>query len=210
MLIGVAGLTTPWRTAMNQYVGVSQGQTSIRVVDGNGRVLWQGKSASTPDMMCIPTKSATDSNRKPAIVPIGYRPSPAADRSIVLISWDAGAVKLLSSPSCIGHPASTGVGLPMVLTLAQPYHAGPRLSLASTRSLCQIPPECRNFPECGDFHAPFSSGLRLSGSAARSRKARQVLAGCRLTIGRPGSLGFQAPGSIVSSNVNPTFEFAIE
>jgi hypothetical protein len=110
MLIGLAGLTTPWRTAMNQYVGVSQDQTSIRVVDGNGRVLWQGKCASTPDMMGIPTKSATDSNRKPAIVPIGYRPGPAADRSIVLISWDAGAVKLSSSLSCIGHPASTGVG----------------------------------------------------------------------------------------------------
>ena len=44
---------------MEQYVGVSQDQTSICVVDGNGRVLWQGKSASTPDMMCIPTKSAT-------------------------------------------------------------------------------------------------------------------------------------------------------
>ena len=46
---------------MKQYVGldVSQDQTSICVVDESGRVLWQGKCASTPDMMCIPTKSAT-------------------------------------------------------------------------------------------------------------------------------------------------------
>ena len=44
---------------MELYVGVPQDQTSICVVDGNGRVLWQGKCASTPDMMCIPTKSAT-------------------------------------------------------------------------------------------------------------------------------------------------------
>ena len=53
---------------------------------------------------------SANSDPKLAIVPIGYRPGPAADRSIVLISWDAGAVKLSSSLSCIGRPASTGVG----------------------------------------------------------------------------------------------------
>src|SRR3954469_20791228 len=34
------------------------------------------------------------SDPKLAIVPVGYRPGLAADRSIVLISWDSGAVKL--------------------------------------------------------------------------------------------------------------------
>ena len=36
---------------MKQYVGldVSQDQTSICVVDESGRVLWQGKCASTPE-----------------------------------------------------------------------------------------------------------------------------------------------------------------
>ena len=38
---------------MKQYVGldVSQDQTSICVVDESGRVLWQGKCASTPEAM---------------------------------------------------------------------------------------------------------------------------------------------------------------
>ena len=36
---------------MDQYVGldVSQEQTSVCVVDGGGKVIWEGKCASTPE-----------------------------------------------------------------------------------------------------------------------------------------------------------------
>ena len=72
---------------MEQYVGVSQDQTSICVVDGNGRVLWQGKSRLDPGYdvysdevgHCSDVMSA-NSDPKLAIVPIGYRPGPAADQ----------------------------------------------------------------------------------------------------------------------------------
>src|SRR5215211_7976553 len=39
------------RTGMEQYVGldVSLEQTSVCVVDGSGKTLWQGKCASTPE-----------------------------------------------------------------------------------------------------------------------------------------------------------------
>ena len=47
---------------MKQYVGldVSQDQTSICVVDESGRVLWQGKCASTPEAI-----AATLASRAP-------------------------------------------------------------------------------------------------------------------------------------------------
>jgi hypothetical protein len=56
-------------------------------------------TAGFSSLVCIPTKSASDSNRKPATVPIRCRPSMAADRSLVLISWDTDPVKLSSSLS---------------------------------------------------------------------------------------------------------------
>src|SRR3954471_2226918 len=39
------------RAGMEQYVGldVSQEQTSICVVDGGGKVIWEGKCTSTPE-----------------------------------------------------------------------------------------------------------------------------------------------------------------
>jgi transposase len=42
---------------MKQYVGVSQDQTSICVVDESGRVLWQGKCASTPEAIAATLRS---------------------------------------------------------------------------------------------------------------------------------------------------------
>jgi len=44
---------------MKQYVGldVSQDQTSICVVDESGRVLWQGKCASTPEAIAATLSS---------------------------------------------------------------------------------------------------------------------------------------------------------
>ena len=44
---------------MKQYVGldVSQDQTSICVVDESGRVLWQGKCASTPEAIAATLNS---------------------------------------------------------------------------------------------------------------------------------------------------------
>jgi transposase len=51
---------------MKQYVGVSQDQTSICVVDESGRVLWQGKCASTPEAI-----AATLSSKAPEAERIG-------------------------------------------------------------------------------------------------------------------------------------------
>ena len=58
---------------MKQYVGldVSQDQTSICVVDESGRVLWQGKCASTPEAI-----AATLGSRAPQAERIGLESGP--------------------------------------------------------------------------------------------------------------------------------------
>ena len=58
---------------MEQYVGldVSLEQTSVRVVDGNGKTLWQGKCASTPEAI-----AATLRTRAPEVVRIGLESGP--------------------------------------------------------------------------------------------------------------------------------------
>jgi len=50
---------------MEQYVGldVSQEQTSVCVVDGGGRVIWEGKCTSTPEAI-----AATIHTRAPEAV----------------------------------------------------------------------------------------------------------------------------------------------
>ena len=58
---------------MEQYVGldVSQEQTSVCVVDGDGKTLWQGKCASTPEAI-----AATIRTRAPGAVRIGLESGP--------------------------------------------------------------------------------------------------------------------------------------
>jgi transposase len=58
---------------MEQYVGldVSQEQTSVCVLDGNGTTLWQGKCASTPEAI-----AATIQARAPEVVRIGLESGP--------------------------------------------------------------------------------------------------------------------------------------
>src|SRR3954468_12943341 len=56
---------------MKQYVGVSQDQTSICVVDVSGHVLWQGKCASTPEAI-----AATLSSKAPGAERIGLESGP--------------------------------------------------------------------------------------------------------------------------------------
>jgi transposase len=58
---------------MEQYVGldVSQEQTSVCVVDGDGKTLWQGKCASTPEAI-----AATIRTRAPEAVRIGLESGP--------------------------------------------------------------------------------------------------------------------------------------
>ena len=58
---------------MEQYVGldVSQEQTAVCVVDGDGKTLWQGKCASTPEAI-----AATIRTRAPEAVRIGLESGP--------------------------------------------------------------------------------------------------------------------------------------
>jgi len=58
---------------MEQYVGldVSLEQTSVCVVDGSGKTLWQGKCASTPEAI-----AATIRAKAPAVVRIGLESGP--------------------------------------------------------------------------------------------------------------------------------------
>ena len=72
---------------MEQYVGldVSQEQTSICVVDGDGKALWQGKCASTPE-----TLAATIRTRAPQAARIGLESGPLS-----LWHWHE-----LSGPAC--------------------------------------------------------------------------------------------------------------
>ena len=58
---------------MEQYVGldVSQEQTSVCVVDGGGKVIWEGKCTSTPEAI-----AATLRTRAPEAVRIGLESGP--------------------------------------------------------------------------------------------------------------------------------------
>jgi transposase len=58
---------------MEQYVGldVSQEQTSVCVVDVDGKTLWQGKCASTPEAI-----AATIQARAPQVARIGLESGP--------------------------------------------------------------------------------------------------------------------------------------
>jgi transposase len=58
---------------MDHYVGldVSLEQTSVCVVDGNGRTLWQGECASTPEAIAAAIRA-----RAPAAVRIGLESGP--------------------------------------------------------------------------------------------------------------------------------------
>ena len=58
---------------MEQYVGldVSQEQTSVCVVDGGGKVIWEGKCISTPEAI-----AATLRTRAPEAVRIGLESGP--------------------------------------------------------------------------------------------------------------------------------------
>src|SRR5215208_1625931 len=61
------------RAGREQYVGldVSQEQTSVCVVDGGGKVIWEGKCASTPEAI-----AATIGTRAPEAVRIGLESGP--------------------------------------------------------------------------------------------------------------------------------------
>ena len=58
---------------MERYVGldVSQEQTSICVVDGSGKTVWQGKCASTPEAI-----AATIGARAPGVTRVGLESGP--------------------------------------------------------------------------------------------------------------------------------------
>ena len=62
---------------MEQYVGldVPQVQTSVCVVDGDGKTLWQGKCASNPQAI-----AATIRTRAPEAVRIGLESGPLSAR----------------------------------------------------------------------------------------------------------------------------------
>src|SRR4051794_41908112 len=99
-------LSDPLRRAgMEQYVGldVSQEQTSVCVVDGGGKVIWEGKCASTPEAI-----AATIGTRAPEAVRIGLEGGP-------LSAWHWDALRK--------------VGLPVVCHDARDVKAAPALRL---------------------------------------------------------------------------------
>ena len=73
---------------MEQYVGldVSQGQTSVCVVDGGGQVIWEGKCASTPEAIATTLRT-----RAPEVVRIGLESGP-------LSAWHWHELRKLSLP----------------------------------------------------------------------------------------------------------------
>ena len=69
---------------MEQYVGldVSLGQTSVCVVDGSGKALWQGKCASTPEALAATIRAkAPTSAQTTSTVPGGPASPPASPAS---------------------------------------------------------------------------------------------------------------------------------
>src|SRR5271163_2958808 len=77
-----------WRSVMDQYVGldVSLEQTSICVVDSDGKALWQGKCASTPEALAGVIRT-----RAPGVIRIGLESGP-------LSSWHWHELKKLGLP----------------------------------------------------------------------------------------------------------------
>jgi transposase len=73
---------------MEQYIGldVSQEQTSVCVVDDGGKVIWEGKCASTPEAI-----AATIRTRTPKVVRIGLESGP-------LSAWHWHKLRKLSLP----------------------------------------------------------------------------------------------------------------
>src|SRR4051794_15352026 len=61
------------RAGMEQYVGldVSQEQTSVCVIDGGGKVIWEGKCTSTPEAIAVTIRT-----RAPEAVRIGLESGP--------------------------------------------------------------------------------------------------------------------------------------
>ena len=140
---------------MKQYVGldVSQDQTSICVVDESGRVLWQGKCASTPEAI-----AATLSSKAPQAERIGLESGP------------------LSIWLCHGL---TALGLPVVCLDARHAQAALKLQLNKSdandaRGLAQI----RLVPRGRGQEPGWAVGARpdhgaspAGGSAGRSRQS---------------------------------------
>ena len=80
---------------MEQYVGldVSQEQTSVCVVDGGSKVIWEGKCASTPEAI-----AATIRTRAPEAVRIGLESGP-------LSAWHWHELRKLSGKRKYSHTA---------------------------------------------------------------------------------------------------------
>src|SRR3712207_8994510 len=88
------------RAGMEQYVGldVSQEQTSVCVVDGDGKTLWQGKCASTPEAI-----AATIRTRAPEAVRIGLESGPMSAWHWHELRKDRKSTRLNSSHANISY-----------------------------------------------------------------------------------------------------------
>src|SRR5215213_5670368 len=80
---------------------VSQEQTSVCVVDGGGKVIWEGKCASTPEAI-----AATIRPRAPEVVPTGLESGP-------LSAWHWHELRKLGPPViCLdARPAKAALAL---------------------------------------------------------------------------------------------------
>ena len=105
---------------MEQYVGldVSLEQTSVCVVDGSGKTLWQGKCASTPEAI-----AATIRAKAPAVVRIGLESGPLSSWHwhelrkaglpvVCLDARHASAATSCCGPTCSRRPGSSSTAFP--------------------------------------------------------------------------------------------------
>jgi hypothetical protein len=118
-----------------QFVGfdVSQAETSVCVVDGSGKVVWQGKCASTPEAM-----AATVQRRAPHAVRIALETGPMR---VLLVN---GALTTLTILGCAALTPSTPYAVIAIVLFASGLTRSLQFSALNSLAFADVPPEQTN------------------------------------------------------------------